>query len=456
MKKEPDKLITMDLNSSHFTQKIEYARMSLWAPFYAVGMVARIQGDVPPGLLKVALRKLSILYPPLASRVLMQSNGDAYLTTEGVGDFTLEVRSKKSDCDWEKVVLEQEQVPFSIERGPLTRFFLLRNSHSSDLIVIAPHVICDGYSMTHVMYDLVSLLNDPDKIVTQPDQHLAVTWKTVQHSFLSNLLLRGFVRFYNQMYTKQTPVMNQERYEELYSNFWARHHNNFFSLSLSPSETNALLSRCKQHQLAVTGALFAANFLTQTDLNLVPAGPDYSISIPVNIRKWMHQQPEKVIGVFASSVEIKLPIKSKSSFWELARLAHTKIHKVIKNRSRILRVLVLDDLNPLIADNIIAALSTEKFSDLPKLLTHYVKLDPKTRYITISNIGRIHLPSAGRTYPLETLLPLMPTGPGYKHSICALTVNDQMHLALRFHQLHLDEATLAQIKERMMYYLLCE
>lgn len=446
----------MDLNTSHFTQKIEYARMSLWAPFYAVGMVARIRGDVPPGLLKDAFRKLSILYPPLASRVIMQSNGDAYLTTEGVGDFTLEIRIKKSDCDWEKVVLEQEQVPFCIERGPLTRFFLLRNSHSSDLIVIAPHVICDGYSMTHVMYDLVSLINDPDKIVTQPDQHLAVTWKTVQHSIFNNLLLRGFVKFYNQMHTKQIPVMNQERYEELYSTFWTRHHNNFFSLSLSPSETNTLLNRCKQHQLAVTGALFAANFLTQTDLNLVPAGPDYSISIPVNIRKWMHQQPEKVIGVFASSVEMTLPIKAKTSFWELARLAHTKIHKTIKNRTRVLRPLVLDELHPLIGDNIIAALCTEKLDALPNMLTRFIKLDPQPRYLTISNIGRIHLPNVGTTYPLETLLPLMPTGPGYKHSICALTVNDQMHLALRFHQLHLDETTLAQIKERIRYYLLCE
>lgn len=446
----------MDINTSYFTQKIEYARMSLWAPFYAVGLVARIRGDVPPELLKEVLPKLGILYPPLASRVVVRPGGDAFLTTEGVGGFKLEVRAKSSDHDWEKVVLTEERVPFHIAHGPLARFFLLRNEHSSDLVVIAPHVISDGNAMTHVMHDLVMLLNDPEKIVAQPGVFPSVNWDTVQHSICNNLLLRGIVRIYNQMHVNQALMINQEHYETLYSSFWSRHNNSFTSLSLSPSETKAMLKRCKQHQLAVTGVLFAAYFLTLTELKLISQGSDYTISIPVNIRNWMHEQPGKALGVYASSVEIKLPMKRKISFWELARFAHIKIHKTIKNRARALRTLVLDDLNPLIADNIIAALATEKIDDLPKLLTHFIKLDPDSRSMTISNIGRIQLPDCGTTYPLETLLPLMPTGPGYKHSICALTVNDQMHLALRLHQHQLDKATIAQIKARMLAYLLVE
>ena len=446
----------MDLNTLSFNQKIEYARMSLWAPFYAVGMVARIRGDVPPELLKEALNKLRILYPPLASRVDMQPNGDAYLTTEGVEYLNLEARLKTSDDDWESIVLEQEKIPFPIERGPLSRFFLLRNSHSSDLIVMVPHVICDGYAMTHVMYDVVSLLNDPQKIVSQPNYFPTVTWRTVQHSLFNNLLLRGFVKIYNHVQTKHKFRLNQENYEDLYRSFWVRHHDNFFCLSLSSSETNALINRCKEQKIAITGALFAASFLTQTNLKLVSPGTDYTISIPVNIRKWMHHPAEKSLGVFASSIEIKLPIKTKTSFWELARLAHTKIHKTIKNRSRVLRTLVLNELNPLIADNIMAALATEQYNKLPLLLKKYIKLDPNSRILTISNIGRIHLPSAGTTYPLETILPLTPIGPGYRHSICALTTNDQMHLALRFHQRPLDQATITQIKECMRHYLLNE
>jgi len=170
----------------------------------------------------------------------------------------------------------------------------------------------------------------------------------------------------------------------------------------------------------------------------------------------MHQQPERLMGVYATSIEIKIPIQPNPSFWELAHVTHTKIHKSLKNLSRVLRMLVLDELNPLLADNIIEAVSTEQLNRLPKILTRFIRLDPDSPCLTISNIGRVDLPSAGTNYPLETLFSFMPTGAGYNHSICAMTVNNQMHLALRFHQLHLDQATITKFKERIKAYLLLE
>ncbi len=108
----------MDHNNGHYEQKIAYARAGLWAPFYAVGMAARIKGDIPTDLLKAALRKLQILYPPLASCVRMEKDGTAWLTTEGVGEFPLEVRSRKSDDDWVKIFLEQERIPVRVRPRP--------------------------------------------------------------------------------------------------------------------------------------------------------------------------------------------------------------------------------------------------------------------------------------------------------------------------------------------------
>jgi len=44
--------------SINYTQRIEYARSTLWAPFYAVGMTARVQGEVSQEVVKEALEKL--------------------------------------------------------------------------------------------------------------------------------------------------------------------------------------------------------------------------------------------------------------------------------------------------------------------------------------------------------------------------------------------------------------
>ena len=51
----------MTVSPKAFEQKIVYSRPSLWPPFYTVGMVARIQGNVPVELARRALRKLRIL-----------------------------------------------------------------------------------------------------------------------------------------------------------------------------------------------------------------------------------------------------------------------------------------------------------------------------------------------------------------------------------------------------------
>ncbi len=158
----------MDSHHETYEEKIGYARGSLWAPFHAVGMVARVKGLVPTEQLEAALRKLQILYPPLASRVRVEKDGAAWLTTEGVEACPLEVRTNAAGDDWKEIFLEQERIPFAFERGPIARFFLLRGHLCSDLIAIAPHVVCDGYAMTQLMSDAVALLNDPNRVVNRP------------------------------------------------------------------------------------------------------------------------------------------------------------------------------------------------------------------------------------------------------------------------------------------------
>jgi len=66
-------------------------------------MAARIQGSPPTEVVKAALSKLQILYPPLASRVRVEEDGSAWLTTEGVDEYPLEVRLRTSDDDWARL-----------------------------------------------------------------------------------------------------------------------------------------------------------------------------------------------------------------------------------------------------------------------------------------------------------------------------------------------------------------
>jgi hypothetical protein len=443
----------MDQKCEHYRQKIAYARASLWAPFYAVGMAARIQGAVPTGLLEDALRKLQILYPPLASCVRMEQDGSAWLTTEGVGEFPLEVRPRNSDDDWLKTFLEQERLPFSFGCGPVARFILLRGERVSDLVAIVPHVICDGYSMTFVMTDIIALLNDPERVVKRPLPPPAVSWQTVKHSMRDNLLLRGLAGAVSRLWPGKRLVLHQDKYEELHRRYWARQQNGALVFGLSPAETFDLAARCKRQGVSITGALMAAFLLAQAEVQPGKGAARREVSVAVNIRDRLIQPPGRVVGVFASSVDLTMRSKAGESFWELARQGHTRIHKSANNRAQILKPMVLDELDPKIVDAMVAAVSTDRWSPDFRLFTSFVKIKGEARCLNLSNIGRIDIPELGAPYRLENILPFPPLFPGGGMMLNVLTVDGKMNIILKFNQNELDCVAVSKIRDRALSYM---
>lgn len=434
-------------------QKIEYARASLWAPFYTVGMAIRIGGDVPPDLVRRVLAKLQVLYPPLASRVRLDARGAAYLTTAGVGEFPLQVREKHSEDDWAGVFLEQEKIPFDFQCGPIARFFLLRGDQSSDLIVIAPHVVCDGYSISQVMGDAVALLNDPEREVSMPAVSPAVTWKTVRHSFTDNLPLRGLARLVNCFWPKRSTALQQEQYETLYRCYWSRQDNAVTTYSLSAEDTAALSARCKAHGISVTGALVASFLLAQADFHAATPATRSEISVAVNLRDRLIEPPGRAVGVYASSFNVQLRPKSSKSFWGLAAESYRRIHRGLQNRCLLLMPLVLEDLNPAIVDGLVAAVCTDCWSPEFAILTHFVPVRNRMRWLDISNIGRVDLPKTQARYSIQNLLPFPPLVPGGGLALNVLTLNGQMNMILKYRRNDPTGANIAAIQQRAVQYL---
>ena len=381
----------MEPERDHCEQKIDYARAALWAPFYAVGMAARIQGAVPAELVKAALRKLQILYPPLASRVRLEADGAAWLTTEGVGEYQLEVRPRTSDDDWAKTFLEQERIPFAFDRGPVARFFLLQGDQTSDLLAILPHVVCDGNAMAQVMHDAVALLNDPGREVTRPAPPPTIAWQTVPHSVFDNLLLRGLVRVVNRTWPNRRRVVHQEKYEEFHKKYWSRQQQSMLTFGLSPAETASLSARCRQHGVSVSGALMAAFLLAQNEVRPAMSKTWREITVAVNIRDRVIQNPGRTMGAFASSIDLVMPPSSRATFWDLARKGHSRIHKSLKNRAQMLKPLVMSELDPTIADTLIEAIATDQMSRELRLFSRFFKATGACNFTFMRRLREVRL-----------------------------------------------------------------
>jgi hypothetical protein len=434
-------------------QKIEYGRGSLWAPFYTDGMTARIQGRVPHGLLAASLQKLKVLHPILASRVIMNDRGNAWLTSEGVGEFPLEVCEMNTDGDWQKVLLRHERLPFNMEQGPLARFILLQGEPSSDLVLVCPHVVCDAYSMTIILSDLVTLMNDPAREVVQPLPSPVVSWETMPHPAWYYFFTRGAVGMFNLAWRKRGMILDQEKYEELHRQYWPRQDQGWLVFNIPPAVTAKFVSRCRNQGVSVTSAFVAAFLLAQLEVHVKGNANRYVISMAASIRDRLVEPPGRRTGMYGTSFLLGLHVRSGTSYWDLARTCHRRLHRVLENRTAFLGPLVVEEIHPLFMDAYVSALSTGQLDrgfDLPARL---MRVKGETRRFDVSNIGRVALAEVGSPYKVETIFPFPPFLPGAALSLCTLTAGEQLQGILRFNGNDIPSAVAAAIKERALNFL---
>jgi hypothetical protein len=443
----------MDARRGPYVEKLVYGRPALWAPFYAVGVAARIQGQIPLPLLRAVLAKLQTLHPLLASRVQMERDGRAWLTTADVGEFPLVVRPRVSRDDWMAVFLEQERCPFDFEHGPVTRFFLLCDDEGADLVAVAPHAVCDGYSMTHAMFDAESLLHDPDRKVSLPPVAPTVSRENLCGPGRDHLLLRAGIRVLNRLWPGRRLPIDYHEYLDLYGRYWANRQNAVLSYEFDGPETARLMARCKQQGVAVTGVLLAAFLLAQADVD--PRADPYrgEIAVAVNIRNRLLQPPGPSAGLYSSSVNVRLRSRPGQSFWEVARAGHARVHRALEDPELVRKPVLLNDIAPHISDAFIEALATDRWSPECSLLSHFVQLKGTVRWLALSNIGRVELPHCGPPYYLETILPFPPLVPGDALALNVLTVRGRMHLILKFELHQMDLRTAERIRDRALEYI---
>ena len=443
----------MQVLDNTYKERLGYARGSLWAPFHAVGMVARIQGDVPTERLQAALHKLQMLYPPLACRIQLDEDGSAGLTSEGVEACPLEVHPMVASDDWAKLFLEQERIPFAFDRGPIGRFFLLRGKDTSDLMAIAPHVICDGYAMSHVITDAVALINDPQRTVVPPTPSPAINWQAASHSPFDHLLLRGAIQVINCLWPSKLRSMDQESYEQVHHIYWSDRRNSLLAFELSPAETADLLARCRQRGVTVNSALVAAFLQALADARSNGQPPICDITVAVNIRNRLIQPPGRVLVICASNLNLTICPGAAASLWELTHRVHNRIHRFLNDRSRPLWPLALGEFKPAITDRMLAALSTGRLEKKLGWLARFVKIGGMHPNLDVSNIGRLDLPEMDGPFRLQTILPLPPLAPGGGLALNVLTVNNQMNVIVKYRLDQLDGNQASTIRDMALSYL---
>ncbi|MFJ9868219.1 amino acid adenylation domain-containing protein [Streptomyces sp. NPDC101165] len=131
---------------------------------YHVQMVFHLAGQVDPQRLRTAGQALLDRHPNLRAAFVADATGDLVQLIPGTVELPwrfLDLRhldGEERDAVFEQFVAEDRSVHFDPERPPLFRLALvLTDDERSELVLTGHHVLFDGWSLPHIVHDLMHL-----------------------------------------------------------------------------------------------------------------------------------------------------------------------------------------------------------------------------------------------------------------------------------------------------------
>jgi NRPS condensation-like uncharacterized protein len=148
-----------------YERELVLERLMLRPPHNILKMIIKIDSKLNHNDLRKAIKKVSQKHPLMSSRVVIREDGSAYYTTEGVDEVELRIVQKTSEDQYIEIIDDENKKPFKMDKGPFARSILLESESSSDLLLYAHHIFCDGRSLVYIVRHLMEFLENPDKEV---------------------------------------------------------------------------------------------------------------------------------------------------------------------------------------------------------------------------------------------------------------------------------------------------
>jgi len=445
------------------------------SPFSIVTMVARIKGNVTEEMLKNAVGKAQQRHTLLRVRIKDDHEHIQWFTSEDVQDIPIETVPRKSENDWIKIHAEASKIHYEFETRPAIRFILVQSVDISELIILCHHIICDGMSLAYLARDLMTHLGDPAREVEVLPAPAAIDLDNLPSDVSQSGLVKTVIKRMNQKWAEESVFFDHEDYKILTQTYWDNINHAFFSIELSEAETSDLVARCREESITVNSALTTAFVGAQS---FVEGDKPYhaALAVGVSLRDRLPKPAGEGMGYYAGAVELKFKYNKKKSFWENARKFHKTIQPKFSNK-----VLFKDILNWLYLDpTIFEAMNFKKLGGLvpldspryEKLSTFSKKedvvlkllqrdkiesLETKHWGVAVTNLGRLDFPKTYGTLELDRLM-MQPGGAvpltNVNLVLGAVTCSGKLSLIVEYAEEAVDTATVEEIKDKAMEFLL--
>jgi NRPS condensation-like uncharacterized protein len=456
-----------------FTQKLTgRQRLFLRSPAYSVAMVARIQGNISLEALKQAIHCVQRRHMMLQVRVVTSENGDPLFTADEFAAIPVRQMTRASSTHWQQVCLNEYQVPFEMDKGPLIRFILLYSPDVSDLVVFCQHSICDGMSLAYLLYDMLEHLKDPDRRV-EPLPAPLVLEEIIPSKFLQSRTIRllGKVLFshYNRKWTRAGINFDSEDAKDLFSAYWKHHELRMSSCAIEGEKLSRLISSSRREGVSVNTALTTAFQAAVFELKRTENEKFLpNANIAIDLRRELPSPARRGFGLYASGADCKLQYDSGRTFWENATRFHRQIQRKIKLENNYRRIALLNHLNPGMMESLPfiryskyvppEATRFEKltrFNDVaPSLVPRpFRRLTRLSTSLIMTNMGRLPFAAEYGQLCVKELFFVPPSAASTEIVVGVVTVWDKLNISICYMENVIGSSTVEKIKHQAMRYL---
>lgn len=284
--------------------------------FYNVSAAVRLEGPVDIGLLHQALDRAVQRHEALRTRFLSR-NGEPYqqvlphLPPHWHEVDLSSLPAEKREAELQRRAGEEANRPFDLDKGPLVRAVLYRlGPQSQVLLLVLHHIVCDGWSLAVLRYEISALYEAlakgaPDPLPPLRQQYIDYThWQRerMQSEQLASQLtywrkrLEGFPPWLELPTDFPRPAVQSFRGATV-------------RLPLSPELSDALKQLARQNQATPFMVLLAA---WQLLLARISGNRDIWVGTPVAGRH--RREFEPMVGFFVNTLVMRSQIDLNASF----------------------------------------------------------------------------------------------------------------------------------------------
>ena len=337
-----------------------------------------ITGDIQPAQVEKALAYIQQKHPLLRAIVEENDGIPTFVVQTEPAPIPMIAYERKSEVYWEEISAQHWHQHIDVQKGPLMQLVWIRSERKMEFILICPHCIADGVSMTTLMREFLQMLDNDHTAMQEPPQRLITAidlpQRTAQIKRMAFAIKGSIGRV---MAHALLPKKRDERkLIDQKASYMLRGR-------LDEDTMNEIHHYCKIHGISLY-AWVAAVFLKTFGI-IFPKEAKGKLICPVDIRRFVPAIKHDQLFAFAPIMDLKMTQKAQTTL-DLAKRIKEQLAMGLKKMD-IAGVLYMN----------------EHFqSVVPKLLNHLMTTRGSHDF-TCSNMGKLAIPDQFRSFTVDAI-----------------------------------------------------